>query len=511
MGIMKKLISKKGFTLLETIVSGIIIAIVSATAFFSVVSLRKVDDITLNRVAAVNLIRLSQEEVRRIGQTKFNDLGNGTCNFNNGNICGFKDIATIFPGFTRTLTVVNEAGDAELKRILINVSWTESGRAQELNSVILFSRPPNPLPGNLIGLVTNSDSGDRIDGVQITLSDLAGTGLTYLAGSKKDVIPREDGLITNYTFFDGSFKIKPGSYFLTATHSGFQNYPDGAPVIVTITSNSELPPFDFQMDPNPDDGNIIVQFFSGGNPVFVNNNSNVFLYDDSSERERLRNRNIFNFTIPFTDLNPQSFTVKTEYLYRSGFVGDFNCNQPQTHDARGWSSAVIGPPPASCTNPWNGNAATDRLTVTSGATVTENAVVVPVPTATVQGRVEDQNGMPIANARIYARYPNNRNYTFSGGILFTTEANGEYSVTVPAAQAMFEDSLGNYVRIWARAQVPITRCCEEASMVWRDSSRSDPLQRVGPLYEGNVLSKDLVIDTTPIVRDCGDAHGTVRE
>ncbi|MCA9406832.1 MAG: hypothetical protein KC684_09850, partial [Candidatus Omnitrophica bacterium] len=468
-----------------------------------------------------NLLRKSQEEVRRVSQSPANYaiLGTAGCDFQGAPPCNFDDISADFPGYARTLTVTNESGSASFKRILVDVTWTELGAPQNLQSVLLLARPPDPLPGNLVGAVTDGDTGDFIAGVQIDLGPPStGTPVSYSAASIDTIIPRADALITNYDFSSvetGQFRIEPGSWTLRATHSSYEDF--GPIDVPDIASNSEAV-FNFTMTPKPQDGHLIIEFHnilaSPPSAVPINNQARVSLYNDGAQvGSSLHSNTTFDFTIPFDDANSEEFTVATSDLYKAGYVGNFSCEPSVTYARDGWSSAVVpqGSSAGNCGRPWIGNPGLDRLEVGPGETKTEIALVTPVPTATVIGIVMDHTAKPIPNAELYVRWPNGNRYYLSTAPAGYSDAFGRYSISVPAAQSLFP-TVGDpsqYMIIWASTTTKHTKCCdiEESAVV--TSPQTDPDRRVGPLVAGGVVSKNLIITTTPTRQECGNTTGGI--
>ena len=165
--------SKTGaFTLIEVIVGMVVVTIIGFAAWRAVNVLSPSTLATEYRIKAEHLITLSEEELRHYAQSQPNfDNKIKNCNFEQpDNICGFPDVSAQFPGFSiPTLTYIKADSKLDLKKFNIHVSWQEMGQLQVKDAVVLLARPPNPLPGNIYGLVTSTASPNTpLYGVTIT-------------------------------------------------------------------------------------------------------------------------------------------------------------------------------------------------------------------------------------------------------------------------------------------------------------------------------------------------------
>ncbi|MCA9401510.1 MAG: prepilin-type N-terminal cleavage/methylation domain-containing protein, partial [Candidatus Omnitrophica bacterium] len=234
---------RKGFTLIEVLVSMVIIVTMAAAGWFAVSAISKTNEFTTEKITAVNLIRKSQEEVRKVAQTNFDNLNN--CTFST---CGFDaDLPPLYDGYTRVLSVQNE-GSSDIKKIIITVNWTDHlGNDRELQSVLRLARPASTLPGNIIGEITNAE-GSLLDDVEITVTNVDnGEGFTVRSNGSYLPRPNNDEKTVNYDFINhstGQFQLRTGLWELTAEHD---DYRDFGPVNVTVSSNSETE-FDFEME-----------------------------------------------------------------------------------------------------------------------------------------------------------------------------------------------------------------------------------------------------------------------
>ncbi len=504
--------SSYGFTLIELLVSAVVVSLVGSAAWFSASVLMQTNEVTSNNIVAVNLLRKSQEEVRRVVQNNFDNIGLGSCTFVNANTCGFEDISANFPGYTRTLAVLTPGGTTELKHVLIVIGWNELGRARTLRSVILLSRPARSLPGNIIGNVTDRTSGVRIAAATI-VAVKASPPMTLPTTSQAGDVPRTDGRSVNFSFVNAvnQFQMDAGNWTLSATAAGYRPYIH--PAGIEIQSNTEEQ-VNFSMERAPTPARISVRLTNSGAPVTYAMNIPVGLYQRGSSVAQATVSGLYTFPdITFDDTTPKCFTVATNNAYQSGFSGNFSCSSaPRTQEPRGWSSSVVqGTGSLLCAQPWNGSSApgVDRICVSPGDNVEVNIPVVPVATATINGYVRDSNGVPISNADITIRWPDNGNYPWPNKpSLVRTDVNGLYTAIVPAVQSLFPNNAANYLRISASANANITRCCNIPGTVRVNS----PVVTFGPLVSGDIRSGgDLTVTTTPQSERCGDAQGLFRD
>ncbi len=498
-----------GFTLIELMVSSVIVTILGMTSWYAANTLIVANDIVHNSITAVNLQRKSQEEIRRVIRSgnNYDILGTlGICDFSAVNICGFEgDLSTSFPGFSRTMTVTNEAGSSEFKRVVVTVTWNELGKIRISNTVELLSRPPQPMPGNLIGKVTDSTTGNNLGSVDITASLVSAPGTLQVVSTLQDIL----GKLANYTFANaaGQSQMTTGNWNISAKRNGYQNYVGPAPVVISANIETQ---FDFAMIPVPDNATITVTWPSGVGLPYTPKGT-VALYKKGSLQTQ-SNANFTGshiFTVQFIDTNPQCFTVATNTdIWKNGFVGNFTCSSPpMTQDSRGWSSAVVRADNSLvCGNPWVGNATSDRICVNPGDAITVALPVVPVATTNLTGEVKDSNNLAIAGASLVIRWHDNGEYPWTGKALaVTTDSAGKYAATVPAEQNFFNDANDFYIRTYASASVPMLQCCNISGTV----QASPGMIRVGPLTAGVNKVQDYVIDTTPQTQTCGGANGLV--
>lgn len=525
--------SKAGFTLVETLVGIVVIGVMSVGSWYAVNTLIQSGSRSGDRNTAVNLLQRSQEEVRRATTTFYDSLSN--CQFPGpafaaGNQpCSLTDSAAKFPGYVRSLSVTNEGGSEEIKKAVITVDWNDlNGNPQTLSSVVLLVRPPDPLPGNIIGTVRSTAAGNAlIPGARITAKLVDPVGAERQTVSTGSLSAKG----ANFDFSDtGKYVLTVGRYELSATHPNYRNktHPD----IIEVLSNTETPVIEIFMEPNPTDAKINFQLrnAAAGNAALVHFynplNSGYYahtkLFDDGATpatsvvpTSSYGSVAKGTFTVKFTNTDPKSFTINNLYAYAAGWslkhiaVGGVSC--PFAYDPQGWSSAIAQEGGTQvCSNPYNGNSASDRITVNPGDDITVDVLLDPVPRATISGQITDETGIPIPNATVLAYWPI---ATHGGGnwpwiIRATADASGNYSYSVPAVQELFPNinNDANKLRVIATGNVMVKNCCNAENL---QSRNSNPVY-VGPLFDGTSVSNvNFVITRTTI--QCGNARGHIKD
>ncbi len=353
--------SPKAFTLVEVVVSVLIVGIISAASWMAVSVLNPTAEATSNRIKAENLLTKSQEEVYQVAQIQFGTLEK--CTFEPDNTCGFGDIKNQFPDFDRKLSFVSQ-GTTAIKGSHVTITWNEFGAEKTLDSLVLLTSPKQNVPGNIIGLVTHATTGAILEGVTITVTNSNGPGIATTLSSAT-YLPRPDGKQVNYSFADpgGRFVLNTGTWHLVAKKAG---YLDIVRDDIKINSNKEeeIP---IVMTPLPSDAHIKGRLIDPTTsiPLTFNDKSLVNLYTGGSLVKSLPNVSSFDFTVTFSDSKPRSFTVATLGAFNSRLVGNFSCGFQWMAD--GWSSSLVGKDGnVTCSNPWRGNSGAYRLTVNPG-------------------------------------------------------------------------------------------------------------------------------------------------
>ncbi|MCK5215516.1 MAG: hypothetical protein KAR05_09210 [Candidatus Omnitrophica bacterium] len=506
-----KIRSKKALSLIEVIVAIIVVGIVSVSSWIAVSVLMRSSEHGRNRTIAVNLLQKSQEEVKRIAQVDsiFDDLQNCVFPPAGGNDCGLADITdldrnpeyAVFDGYTRTLDVSLEEGSSELKRALITVAWDGFNQPKQMQSIVLLSRPPEPLPGSIHGSVLD-ESGNFLEGARIKVVPRDGSG-EYTEISQG--VP--DSLGANYNFANPSFELEPGAWILTASHSSYYDYAH--PDDVVVESNISTFVGTFNMEKRPDPATIRVQLIDDntGLPIAFNNTSQIRLYEEGAfYGGRDGGSSLVVSDIQFDeDTSERTFTANSNDAFSSDYVGNFSCGG-FSYNGEGWSSSVVddGGTVLGCANPWNGNDSFDRITVGPGDDITVKVPLIDVPMATVNGTVLDSNGNPVEDAEVYARYHEwSRFYPYP--FWNVTDANGRYSIQVPAEQSFFNDLSSYYLLMLVRGAVEVDLCCEQVGTISRYNIGG--WQRVGPIRAGDVVPKDFTISAEGY--QCGDVEGNI--
>ena len=520
--------NNQGVTLVEMIVGAIVVGLVSLAGWTAISITSRSHEMSRNVVTAANLLQLSQEEVRRIARadTVFDTLEN--CDFppehvsNGKQRCGLNDLSTApeFTGFDRDLVVTTDSGSSELKRALVTVSWTELGQLKQRRSLILLSRPPQPLAGNLKGfLCSEADDMAPFGGVRVELNSTS-TSASFSTTSVGLV--DTDGANYNFADFDGfdnfgqgRYVLPAGSYVLSVDDDRFEPYTHPTPI--TISSNSERR-VDFCLTPKPESATIFGEVIDNatGQLISTFSRGRINLYQNGSRLQRVDNRRTYSFNIDFDDSDPKYFTLNTHDSFRLGYAypvgsgGSPSC--VYAYNREGYSTAVVQEDLSLiCGNPYNGNGVSDRIEVFPGDNIQVNLPVTPVPEVIITGRVVDSDGQPVANATIRARWPRSDGsrdwYKGSALQTATTDGSGQFSFSVPAVQAMFANSnpVNNYLQVWARGSVSIKVCCDVQRNVNRNSNTLYP----GPLFPGDGPRDIGTLVISSQDEQCGDVGGTV--
>lgn len=505
----------KGFSLIEVLVAGVVISVVSAATWMGTSAFMRSAEISMNRSMALNLLQKSQEEVRRAAQPFFDQLE--SCQFpsesleEGSGLCGFSKIAEEFKGFSRTL-LVEPAGSQEIKKSSVTVAWNEFSQTKTMSSVVFISRPPDPLPGNVKGLVyPQGKPAVLIDGAQITITRSGRTESS--ATTSQGVLSPKN---CNFDFSEpgtGRFILNTGSWLLRATKAGYYDYIHPEPIIVD--SNQETPPVLVAMEAKPEDATIHIKIEDSTKGLLVTSFDRAFtsIFDDGKTGDLpapVSNQKEFSFNVPFSDSEERCLTINTNDAFKAGYAGFPSCSFQ--YQKEGWSSAVSASSGAlTCSNPWNGNALTDRICVSPGDNQNLKIPLSPVPEVLISGRVVDSNGNPIANATVYAAWPrSDADYWRKSGAVQTarTDSSGRFTnFSVPAVQGLFPDTnpYNNYLRVWASGSVPIQMCCNLLGNQTRDSQTIE----VGPLFPGDPPRNTANLVIVVADRVCGNVSGHV--
>ncbi len=499
---------KENFTLVEVILSILIISLIAAAGYFSFVVLQRATEDAHNRSLAVALALKSEEELRRIAQSNFDSLDSADVK---NKFDSFSDSVN-FPQFTRTLSVSPFAGSTEIKRVEVTISWNERGRTRNYNYSFLLSRPPLPLPADICGRVFDKNTNNPINGVTVKITCATKPSLSYehITGTVgcSGVDCSSGG---GYTFANvdpttgtRTFNLYPNEcniWNLSVLESS-KYYKYDHPNPITIFSGREIQVPDIYLTPKPQAAHIKVSVIDkeSGNPLA----SLLNLYQDGIRKSDKDKWAPADWKIEFEKgVSKKCFTVITghqDYYYPYRYnkhCGDF-CDPEgwgKSYNYRGWSSAVVQEDGSViCGNPWEGSEATDRICVTPGSTVNITIPLVEVPTATLKGYIKTEGGEKVANATIYV-------YWHSWGWWTSTnsDSGGHYQIEIPAAQELFPDDVGHYLIIRVYGKVG-QGCCDE-------EINSSISEKVGPVWRGDVIDRDFVLPGT--IQKCGDVKGYI--
>jgi hypothetical protein len=506
--------SRDSFTLIEVLLAGVVVTLASTAGWMSTSVLMKSHEVASNRSTATNLLQKSQEEIRPVDYDIIE-----TCQFppgNGSNACGLADISSTFPGFSRTLSVNTEAGSQELKEAVITVSWNEWGSVRQLQSVVLLSRPPQSSPGNIIGSISSSTDGSLIDKADVVVTYLGETHKTTSTNA-----PDSKG--ANFDFANpdtGGFVLPAGKWTLTATCDGFLRPQDQD---IEVSAGKEEFVYVI-MTPNPE-ASITAQLINATTgqdiPKFTNGIVRLckdYTTEDKCQKVSSPTNALVEFSVTFSEENkpPQCFTLNTDnaYLVGTGYAGPPPSCIPN-YRYKGWSSSIfLEDETLDCAHPWNGSTATDRICVSPGDKITVQVPLIPVPLATIKGRIiRNDTGQGIKGT-VYVYWPKdpdpihrNDSRVFRGSVV--SDNDGYFIYSVPAAQEIFDDkATDQYLGVRASSKGPILDCCNVLSEETRYSSFVYP----GPLKEGDIRDiGNLGIDVSQKVRDCGNAIGKITD
>lgn len=517
---MEPVIKKNGFTLIEVIVGIVIVAIISVACFTTVSLLTRSTETSRNAIIATNLMQKSMEEVRRVAESNFDDLN--SCSFPiagpTGDACGFEEIQTAFPDYTRTLTVSNAyAISEELKKVIVQINWNDMGKARELKSMILLSRPPDPLPGNIYGVVyREGEPASIINGAEVTIKLSASTDEEKSFSTNS--LSAEG---TNYDFKEpvsGQYVLTAGTWTMSVEKEGYADYIH--PTSIYVPPGGPSVRVDIPLTPLPEPATITYQLvdrLTNANLGGYNYYSWVRLRTDSTLYDERRNDTNHAFTINFPEptdpsfQDPQCFTLYTDDAFRSARAYQTNSlgapSCPYNYNSDGWSSACVQEDNSlTCGNAYTGESATDRICVSPGDAVNVTIPLDSIPAVTVTGQI---SGLASGEAgRVYIYWPSCEGrpyYTW-----YATDNSGNFSIQIPAAQELWGNSNPAQNYMWVRPQgpVPYQGCCDNA----QTTGQYGDYVQVGPLWAGS-SAQNIGILPLPVYGDlvCGNVEGEIRD
>ncbi len=513
--------TRRSFTIIEVLVGGLILALVSAAGYFSFWILTQSTKIAQNRMMAINLVQKTVEEVQAVARTQFDLLE--SCS-KNPESCGFESDSKIseqFPGFKRKIEIAPVQGNISLKKVEVTVNWTERGKLRKYHYTFFLSRPPQALPGNICGRVINSKTGESVNNVCIRVINKNNPSLRYETVSGKKGC-KDDQTCTIgggcYSFADpqtGYFYLLPSEWNLEAnTKSQLKSYYSYYhPSSINVGENEEVR-VDITLEPKPTpayirgriiDRDTLVPLPRGYVELYQKGKFYARDWIDSS-------KGTFEFKVEFDTVEEKCFTLVTgnshyywEYPYYRWHCGDF-CDPHgwgKNLNYRGWSSAVIKEDGSVvCSNPWFGTESTDRICIEPGDELNLGDIPLKVlPKAILEGHVYDENGNSIKGAIVEIRWPI-KWYTVAN---VTTDMKGHYKSFVPTLQEIFPEQANYYLPVRAKARLNKIGCCNNAQATqWVYTS----WKRVGPFYQGGVISYNFTLKF-PLDDKCGDIEGRV--
>lgn len=522
----------KAFTLVEVMVSFLVLALTSVAAFMALSSISMEETSTRDRQVAKNVMTSRFEQIRQDMTNNRNNFYamNATSYPANGNWQAVNE-----PGYPAGFfenRIVFISGTTELKTFSIAVRWTpESGQQKQIDHVFTVARPPDTLAGNIEGTVTDCLSGNPLSGVSINISQGPSWQNTAVTTSNQAAtLGRYD-----FSSITGTFALMPGNYSLTASKALYDPSTEGP---ITVNSN-ESTVHNFCIDPLAE-AHIRGQAAacpgcSAGNQLLPNlwlylrengaiaGNTYINLTGQLIVGGHPNWGTGFDFKVVFpTGVTSRCFTLHTSEAWNTSMRAcGRNCSTgagSNNYNYRGWSSAQVnneiytpgaGYLNVACGNPFTGNSASDRLCVQPGDEINNmNLILDPVPTATVSGFVYNENSVGVPNATVssYWHYDTGYSNVFASA---TTAADGSYQVVVPAAQELFANNANYYVRLRAVAYVsfPNVACCGQSQSVSRVA-----YQTVGPIYKDSATpDKDFTFAsiTPPGQVQCGNLQGMI--
>ena len=504
-----RLQSRRGFTLVEVIVSAIIVAFMGAVGFFSYSNVRSLNIDSRERDTAKIFAQRTMERVRADAQTGFDTLIENE----NAVLAADPVVANQFPDHLRFVTITNQ-GTPELKRVQVNITWNhEQNPAAPRNYqlVAIFTRPGNLLPGNIQGNVFDlATPAIPVAGALVTINNL-------VTGENHAIATNAAGFYTFANIYSGAFTLTPGDWNLSATAVGYNSYAHPTNPVVVLANTNVIVNFGMVAQATGTiQGHVedlgtagalsqYVSLFQGGN--FVNMNDATWA------------AGTFTFIISFAGPGAQGFTLVTSrerpgvtadqkerslpYL-ASRHCGNFpDCNGwGKAYNYRGWSSAVVGADRDTfigC-NPWTNFDANIQLL--PGQTINIVIKLVPVPTATLTGSVFNASRALVPNSTVSAFW----HYAGIAILPSFVSGNGNYAFNVPAEQSLFPNLPAYYLRAQAQATANRICCCNVACS---QTLTAGPFQ-IGPLNAGDVVTRDFTLPA-PTDNICGDAKGNVDE
>lgn len=496
----------KGFSLVEVLISILIIALVSVGSYVAFFVLSQSTQKSRNFLQAVSLGQAALEEVRTVAKNNFDGLGVNV--FFADNIDQQK-----FPDFHRSVNITILS--SLYKKADVQITWKDrDGSSREYNISTVISRPPEPLPGNIFGQVTRATNAQAIN--------LATVRATY--SGTTFIVETSTNTTGEYNFINA--QLKPGNWQLKASRNGYYDSPD---IPVNNLKSGENRQVDITLTP-AGPANITGRIIDGPSKTPINN-MRVYIYENGGKPAEYSSNNFvnnmgsgFRFTLQnFPDENTQRcFTINTQntYSFTSGiYIGYYGafCDPMgwgKDKNFMGWSSSIVREDNSTqCNNLWNGAASYDRVCVKSGETVDlGNIALYQVPKIHIQGNVYYSDNTPVQGAKVTVSWPS----IFGGGSVVlpspTTDSSGHYQTMgfprIPAMQELFPVDPKYELVVKANKTVSVNNCCgQSVPQTLSNSTKS------GSLYSnmGTASMPDIKLSLPAFSPTCGGANGNVTD
>ncbi|MBN2483513.1 MAG: carboxypeptidase regulatory-like domain-containing protein [Candidatus Omnitrophica bacterium] len=421
---------KKSFTLAEILISALVLTIVSLATYTSLTTLSRVEERSRDTFTAHNLVASTYEGIKARAYRDEDFFNNITSTYPVGSdVWEPFDMEGYPDGFFERQITVEHDESPELEHIRVSVRWMDQGDERRIDKAFTLARPPDPLPGNIAGTVSEGAT-HPVQGVLITIQK-AESGL---------MISVHTDTQGYYTFEneEGNYQLSAGTYSLSATHEKYK------PVVIgeVIVNPDESTQVDIQLEPLPQEakGAIRGKFVDPAGRAIPGVQVRLYSQGQYQREVVTNNSGIFQFndvTVEDEQGDPIMYTVATRDTYRLGYCGHIpNVAWAKQWHYMGWSSSLDrGGGSILAGNPWWGSLNSDRIgVVTEGITDLGTIVLYPVPTATISGTVRYQ-GVGMNRAVVSSWW---HNWQWWGRV--NTNTTGQYSIVVPAAQELFPEN-----------------------------------------------------------------------
>lgn len=373
----------RGFTLLEILISTVILAIVSLSTYTVFQNFSSSGARTQDKIVASDIISSTFEQIRR-GVEKDPD------SFNTLASTGWADVSVLnYPNapafFQRRVTYNPNTPSPNITQVVVETQWKDAkGILRQANNVFSLSRPSSYAYGNIVGQVYDCTGYPDNPCVPMDTSKVTRVSINqappesnWIVGMYTDAQP---GGGYDFSRNQGRNILPVGNgYILQATREGFM------PAIAPVSGSIDLPDAPDQvMDINmyPDKASITGRLIRTDTNAGIADKYLSLSRGGGSNWRSVATGSQGSFTFNF-ETNPSDpffalssgqtrcFTLATgrkdgELYYpyyhkydKEGFWGHFCSNNYR----QGWSSAVMGNIPSApmCDNtkPWFGDASTD--------------------------------------------------------------------------------------------------------------------------------------------------------